>query len=444
LTDDQGYSDLGCYGSPDIRTPNVDGMARDGVRFTQFYSPSPLCTPARAGLLTGCYPMRVGMNDFPVDPGQASAKSSHVLYPNSPLGLNPAEMTIPRILKTAGYACDAVGKWHLGDRREFLPLRHGFDSYFGMPNVNDQKPLYFVRDDARLDEPVDLNDVTRRYTREAVEVIRRRAREDKPFFLYLAHTMPHWPLGVSESFRGKSAGGVYGDVIEELDWSVGELLRTLKELGLDDNTLVVFTSDNGPWLQKGEEGGNARPLRGGKGTTYEGGMRVPCVVRWPAGRLATGKTCDALATLMDLLPTFAAVTGTTAAIPAGKPIDGKDITSLLRDPTSPSPHAFFLYYGDENRLNAVRAGRWKLKLQTTLQEETHYGKMDHPDAKIPEKLFDLERDPGEQKSLLKDHPDVAKQLRAIADRAREELGDARVGKIGKDVRPIGRASTPKS
>lgn len=443
LTDDQGYQDLGCYGSPHIRTPNLDRMAAEGMRFTDFYAASSLCTPSRAALLTGCYPMRVSMNDFPVDPGQATARSSHVLYPDSPLGLNPAEFTIARLLKSIGYSTHIVGKWHLGDAKPFLPLHHGFDTYFGMPNVNDQKPLYFVRGDERLKESVDLSTITRRYTTEALDVI--RANKDHPFFLYLAHTMPHWPIAASDAFRGKSGAGLYGDVIEELDWSAGQIFAALKENGLDDNTLVIFTSDNGPWLQKGEEGGNAVPLRGGKGTTYEGGLRVPCIVRWP-GHVPADTVSRALVTMMDILPTLAHLTNSVAALPADRPIDGHDISHILRDPAAPSPYQYFLYYGDENRLNAIRTGPWKLKFATTLQEETHYGKMENPDTKIPEKLFNVDLDPAEQKSLLKDHPDIAQRLRSYADEARQDLGDAREHITGRGVRPIGRivASHPLS
>jgi arylsulfatase len=438
LADDQGYQDLGCYGSPLIETPNIDRMAAEGMRFTDFYAASPLCTPSRAAFLTGCYPMRVSMDDFPIGPDQPNAKSSHVLYPNSPLGLNPEEFNVAKLLKSAGYSAHIVGKWHLGDRTAFLPLHQGFDSYFGLPNVNDQKPLCFVRGDQRLDPPVDLAQVTQIYTREAIQVIREN--RDHPFFLYLPHTMPHFPIAASPEFVGKSKGGLYGDVVQELDWSVGQIFATLKELHLDDNTIVVYTSDNGPWLQKEESGGNAVPYRGGKGTTYEGGMRVPCIVWWP-GHVPAGSVCHGLVAMMDFLPTFAAITHATAAIPSDRPIDGVDISSVLADPNASSPRTDLLYYGDENRLNAVRSGKWKLKFATTLQEETHYGKWENPQTKIPAQLYNLELDPAEQKSLLKDHPDVAKKLRAIADRAREDLGDAREHIVGKSVRPIGHVPT---
>lgn len=438
LTDDQGYQDLSCYGSPLIKTPNIDRLATEGMRFTDFYAASPLCTPSRAALLTGCYPIRVSMNDFPVSPGQTEAKSSHVLYPNSPLGLNPDEFTMAKLLKSAGYSTHIVGKWHQGDAKAFLPLHHGFDTYFGMPNVNDQKPLYYVRGDERLDMPVEMAEVTQTYTREAMEVI--RASKGKPFFVFLSHTMPHFPIAASEKFRGKSKGGIYGDVIEEIDDSVGQIVATLRELHLADNTLIVFTSDNGPWLQKGEQGGNAVPLRAGKGTTYEGGVRVPCIVWWP-GHVPANSTSHAIACMFDFLPTFAQITGSTKAIPSDRPIDGKDLSAILADPNAPSPHEYLLYYGDEDRLNAIRSGKWKLKFETTLQEETHYGKMEHPESKIPAMLFNLEDDPMEQKSVLKDHPNVVKRLSNLADIARKDLGDARMKIQGTGVRTVGRVES---
>lgn len=434
FTDDQGYNDLGCYGSPDIKTPRIDRMAAEGVRFTDFYVAAPVCTPSRAALMTGCYPQRVSMAEATPAPWQKT-KSSRVWYPGSPEGLNHDETTIAEILKSRGYATQCVGKWHLGDHEQFLPAKHGFDGYFGIPYSNDMKPVVLVRDAVVVEREVEQAELTERYTEEARKFI--RANADKPFFLYLAHNMPHTPLHATEAQKGKSARGLYGDVVEALDASTGSILDTLKELNIDDNTLVIFTSDNGPWLREGEAGGSAMPLRAGKGTTYEGGMRVPCVMRWPA-KIPPARVCKELAVAFDLLPTFASISG--AALPTGRIIDGKDISPLLFDtPGATSPHEAFFYYGG-NRLNAVRSREWKLKLETTLQEETVYGKYEHPDSRIGPALYNLENDPGEQKSVLKDHPKIAERLRAFAQQARENLGDARNGVRGKNVRPVGKLS----
>lgn len=436
FTDDQGYNDVGCYGSPKLKTPNLDRMAAEGVRFTDFYSAAPVCTPSRAALMTGCYPQRLSMADMP----RSDGRMGRVLFPDCTCGMNEDEVTLGELLQDQGYATACIGKWHLGHLPRFLPTRNGFDYYYGIPYSNDMAPCPLMRNEEIIEEPADQSTLTERYTAEAVHFIRQN--QEQPFLVYLAHSMPHIPLHISDKFAGKSAGGLYGDVIECIDWGVGQILDTLDELGLSENTVVVFTSDNGPWLIMGEDGGFAAPLRSGKGMTYEGGMRVPGLMRWP-GTIPAGSICTELATTMDLLPTFAKLAGTEA--PSDRIIDGKDIQPLMTGQgDAKTPHeAFYYYLGNE--LHAVRSGDWKLRFQNTLRNEDIYWRFENPEAVIPARLFNLHTDIGEQKSVLRDHPEVAERLRGLAEIARDDLGDDLTGRTGRNVRPLGmsEAATPK-
>ena len=381
FTDDQGYQDVGCFGSPLIKTPNLDRMTAEGMKFTDFYVAASVCSPSRAALLTGCYPPRVSI------PG--------VLFPKHNIGLNPEEITIADTLKARGYVCACIGKWHLGHLPQFLPMQQGFDYYFGLPYSNDMRPennkkyppLPLLEGQKTIEENPDQSQLTRRYTEKAVEFIMKN--KDRPFFLYLPHTMPHVPLFASERFKGTSKGGLYGDVIEEIDWSVGEILKTLKELDIDEKTLVFFTSDNGPWLGKGKNGGSALPLRDGKFSTYEGGMREPCIARWPA-KIPAGKVCREFCATIDLLPTLARLAG--AKVPTDRVIDGKDIRPLLFGRArAKSPHKAFFYYRG-NKLEAVRNGRWKLHCKKNIE------------------LYDLKADVSEKNNIANKHPEIVKRL----------------------------------
>jgi len=381
------------------------------MKFTDFYVAASICTPSRAALMTGCYPLRVGLPT--------------VLHPETRLGLHENEITIAEILKRQGYATMCVGKWHLGHRTCYLPTRHGFDRYFGIPYSNDKgfpplPPTPLMRDEEVIEQPAQQPTLTERYTEEAVRFIKENG--DRPFFLYLAHTMPHVPLSTTERFRGKSERGLYGDVIACIDWSVGVILDTLKELELEGDTLVVFTSDNGPWLVKGENGGCALPLRDGKISGFEGGFRVPCVMRWP-GTIPAGSTCSEVATTMDFLPTFARLAGSHA--PSDRIIDGKDIRPLIMgEPGTRSPYEAFYYYTVVD-LRAVRSGKWKLMYHDTADGEVVA-------------LYDLEDDIGETKNVITEHPQAAARLEKLAELAREDLGDARTMRDGKNRRPSGR------
>ncbi len=415
FVDDMGYQDVGCFGSPLIKTPNIDRMAQEGRRFTSFYV-HPVCTPSRAALLTGCYPMRVSL--------------PNVINQKSTIGISSSEITMAQMLKTRGYATACIGKWHLGWQRQFLPTRHGFDYYFGLPYSNDMNgadknppgpPL--IQNEKIIEQPAAQDTLTQRYTREAIRFITQN--RDRPFFLYLPHTMVHVPLHASDAFRDKSARGLYGDAVEEIDWSTGEILDTLRKLGLDDNTLVVFTSDNGPWLIKGKDGGCALPLRDGKGSTYEGGVRVPCVMRWP-GHIPAGSVCSEAAMSIDLFPTFARLAG--AKVPSDRIIDGMDIWPLVAGtPGAVCPHeAIFYYRGD--RLQAVRSGKWKLILE-------------RPKDKVALALYDLDSDISETTDLSATYPSIVKRLSDLAEKCREDLGDSITGRTGRNCRPPGRCES---
>jgi len=432
LCDNLGYGDIGCFGSKRNRTPSIDRMAAEGMRLTSFYVTSGVCTPSRASLMTSCYPRRNNMH--------ASASGKLVLDAIDRKGLHPDEITIAEVLKGQGYATACIGKWHLGDQPSFLPTRQGFDSYLGIPYSDDmvatpdgsRPPLPLMRNEKVIEAPVDRNTLTKRYTEETIRFI--TSNRDKPFFVYLPHAMPGSTAEsfASETFRGKSANGTYGDAVEELDWSTGEILAALRKLGLDDRTVVVWTSDNGSPNRR--YGSNA-PLSGWGYTTAEGGMRVPCVMRWPR-KIPTGRTCDELTTTMDLMPTFARLAGTNP--PGDRIIDGKDIWPLMAGEVgAKSPHEAFYFYHVAD-LQAVRSGKWKLCLPRVLnrREQKELGV-----EKMPMTLYDLEADIGETKNVASDHPEVVKRLLALAEKAREDLGDGQ--RQGKNQRPAGFVESPK-
>jgi len=408
FTDDQGYQDLGCFGSPKIKTPCIDRMAAEGMRFTDFYVASPICTPSRSALMTGCYPKRVGL-------------ARGVLFPQANRGLNPSEITIAEVLKSRGYATGCIGKWHLGDNEKFLPRKQGFDSYFGIPYSNDmghrvkpKKGVPLLRNETVVEHPARQETLTQRYTEEAVRFVKENAR--KPFFLYLAHTFPHVPLYAAPPFKGISARGLYGDVIECIDWSTGVLVKALRTLGIERDTIVVFTSDNGPWLSKGKNGGCALPLRGGKQTTWEGGMREPCVM-WAPGRIPAGSVCSEVAASMDLLPTFARIAGASA--PTDRVIDGHDIAPLMfGERGAKSPWDAFYYYNTGGALEAVRAGDWKLRIPRRRRKGEEKG------------LYNLRAEVSEKTNLITRHPDVAARLEAMMKKFDADLA--------KTSRPVGR------
>ena len=442
--------DLGRYGAQGFTTPNIDQMASDGVTFTDFYVSEAVCSASRASLLTGCYAERVSIRG--------------ALMPSSTIGLNPEEDTIASLLKKRGYATGIFGKWHLGTYNEFLPLQHGFDEYFGLPYSNDMWPVDFdgqpIADGRKSGYPPlplmegnkkvgevrtlkDQDTLTTEYTRRATRFIERH--KDHPFFLYIPHSMPHVPLGVSDRFRGKSKQGKYGDVIMEIDWSVGEILGAIRRAGLDDTTLVIFVSDNGPWMNFGNHAGSAGPLREGKGAMWEGGARVPCIMRWP-GHVASGLECRKIASTIDLLPTIAAICD--VPLPP-KPIDGVNLLPLMEGDRDADPRDHFLYYYD-GELQAIRQGKWKLHFPHTYRSYTGVlpGKDGHPgpysSGKTGLELYDLEVDPGEQRDVSALHPEVVRAIQKLGESAREDLGDTITRVKGRGVRPPGRAGMLRS
>ncbi|WP_111708187.1 sulfatase family protein [Lutibacter citreus] len=446
--DDEGYGDVGVYGATGFDTPNINNMASEGMRFTNFYSAQPVCSASRAGILTGCYPNRIGLTG--------------ALFPHHKVGLNKDEYTMAEMFKDQGYATACFGKWHLGWQKEFLPLQHGFDEYVGLPYSNDMWPhnsatghklpkeskrskmpeLPLIEGNTKIGEIKSLKDqdiLTTLYTEKAVDFINRKS--DKPFFLYVPHTMGHIPLGVSDKFRGKSEQGLYGDVMMEIDWSVGEIWKALEKNGVAENTIFVFTTDNGPWLNFGNHAGSSGGLREGKTTSWEGGQRVPFIIRW-GDNIPKGTVCNKLACAIDLLPSFAA---SSEGKLSKNEIDGVDITSLWKGDFKSEPRESILYYYGKNNLNAVRKGNWKLVFPHTWSSyNTKPGKDGVGGKRIKMSVKELElynmmRDPGEQYNVIDYHPKKVKEIMVIVEEARKEYGDLNVGiEKGTGTREIGK------
>ena len=443
FTDDQGYGDVGCYGAEGFTTPNMDLLAKEGVKFTDFHVSEAVCSASRSSLLTGCYAQRISIRG--------------AMGPWNKDGINPKEETIAELLKKKGYTTGIFGKWHLGHHKEYLPLAHGFDEYFGLPYSNDMwavgydgdpesagdkswyPPLPLIEGDETIEIVATLEDqarLTTRYTEKAVDFVNRH--KEKPFFLYLAHSMPHVPLGVSEKFKGKSEQGMYGDVIMEIDWSIGEVMKALRENGLDNDTLVIFTSDNGPWINYGNHAGSQGVLREAKGASWEGGTRVPCIMRWP-GQIKADTTCHELAATIDILPTLSELTG---APMSGNRIDGTSILPLIRGETDESPRDEYIYYYIGN-LCAVRQGKWKLYFPHKYRSyrDVEPGMDGWPGPydfkKTGLELYDLENDISETTDVAAEHPDVVARLEQLGEKYRQELGDGLHKLKGEEVRPTG-------
>lgn len=440
--DDLGYGDLGCYGGLAADSPNLDRLAKQGRRFTNFHVAQPVCSASRTALLTGCYPNRLGIHG--------------ALGPNARHGISDHETTLAQLLKTRGYATGIAGKWHLGHLPPFLPTRHGFEEYLGLPYSNDMwphgpgekktsfPPLPLIDGEKVIDADVtaaEQDQLTTLYAKRAVSFIDRH--KDRPFFFYLAHAMPHVPLAVSDRFRGHSPRGLYGDVVREIDWSVGEIVAALDRNGLTRDTVLIFTSDNGPWLSYGDHAGRAGPLREGKGTCWEGGVRVPCIMSWP-GHLEASSTSDAMLMTIDLLPTIARLVG--ASFDEAR-VDGRDVWPLISgQPGATNPHEAYLYYYEQNQLQAVVTGdgRWKLQLPHTYRTLAgraggHAGLPEqYKERKIvkPE-LYDLATEVSETTDVAASHADIVERLLRVAESARRELGDTLTGRTGLKVRAAG-------
>lgn len=453
--DDLGYGDLEEYGATGYHTPNLTKMASEGIRFTNFYAAQAVCSASRAGLLTGCYPNRIGING--------------ALFPGAEIGLNPNETTIAEMLKEQDYATAIYGKWHLGDAEEFLPLQHGFDDFYGLPYSNDMWPVDYdgnkIIDSTnrrfRRFPPLpliernkkiriiqtlkDQSELTSLYTNKAVDFIKKN--HEKPFFLYLPHSMPHVPIAVSNKFQGKSSSGLYGDLMMELDWSIGEVMKTIKEMGIDDNTLVIYTSDNGPWLNYGNHAGSTGGLREGKGTSWEGGQRVPAIMRWP-GKIDSGVVSNNLASTIDILPTIAEYTD--SELPKEK-IDGVSLVSVLDGNIEANPRNQFYYYYGENNLEAIRLDHWKLVFphKHRSYESDLVGKDGHP-GKVRISyfenlaLYNLTSDPGERYDVKDLYPDIVKEIQKIAEDTRLDLGDNLQERKGKNTRAAGKLENESS
>jgi arylsulfatase A-like enzyme len=436
FADDLGYADIAPFGAKNIKTPHLDRLTREGRRFTSFYVAQPVCSASRAALLTGCYPNRIGIQG--------------ALGPNAKVGLHKDEMTLAELVKQKRYATAIFGKWHLGHHPPFLPIHHGFDEFLGLPYSNDMWPYHpearpgtypelpLIGGELTLELNPDQTQLTKKYTEHATDFIKNN--KDKPFFLYLAHSMPHVPLFASEDFRGKSAAGLYGDVIEEIDWSVGEVLKTLEDNDLASNTLVIFTSDNGPWLSYGDHSGSAGQLREGKGTVWEGGVRVPCIMRWP-GKIPANSVCDEPAMTIDILPSVAHLID--APLPPNR-IDGRNIWPLISGAASKSPQEAYFFYYNENDLLALRSGPWKMYVPH--QYRTLDGKPGGTNG-IPAKyvnhktdlaLYNLENDLSETKNVAAQNPDVVQRLNALLERMRADLGDNLKNIPPTGARPPGR------
>jgi arylsulfatase A-like enzyme len=435
FTDDQGYGDVGCYGAQGYSTPNLDRMAAEGARFTNFYVAQAVCSASRSALLTGCLPNRIGILG--------------ALGPASKHGIHERELLLSEVFKQKGYATAIFGKWHLGHHEKFLPTNHGFDEYYGLPYSNDMWPYHptakfpalplfegtkVVNDNV---SPADQKLLTTTYTERTIKFIERH--KDQPFFVYLPHSLPHVPLYCLDENENKSEQGRYGDVIQEIDAGVGKVLAKIKELGLDETTLVIFTCDNGPWLSYGNHAGSAGPLREGKGTSWEGGVRVPCIARWP-GKIQAGKVQHELGATIDLLPTLAHLIG--AELPKHQ-IDGQNIWSLFAgEQGSKSPHDVYYYYWG-NELQAVRSGNWKLHFPHTYRALSGTPGRDGKPSGYSEQrcgleLYDLENDIGERHNVADKHPEVVEKLKALAEKARDDLGDSLQSRKGKNVREPGK------